>query len=578
MHQTIAIACSGPRAMVSLASNVAKSVWVASDKFVDGCTSSAPVVITTFQLNRLLKSTGVPEDRQVSEEELCLTSLAVVSTLLLYYLWFGKRHLNSRKALAEDLRFAQAKVHYLEEKLLLAECDLQDLDKRQQPQKQQVRIFMDGAYDLMHYGHMNAFRLARSLGTHLVVGVNSDESIAQCKGAPLLNDSERLTMVMGCKFVDEVVPACPYVMNRDYLDYVIKKHNIDYVVHGDDPCIVDGKDVYQAAKESGSFRTIPRTEGVSTTDIVGRMLLLTTDHHCTDVDTPTRKNSATRSASTRDLICNNNINENSIINSYNSVNNNNYFLAQHSKFLTTSRLLRLFSAGVKNPTKDDKIVYMDGAWDMFHPGHVAILKAAKAVSFSFFMLLCVPSRCSLTPLLDCCCTSQRADYLIVGVHGDAVVNHHRGMNLPLMNLHERVLSVLGCRHVDDVVIDAPYIVTSEVIASLNISEIIHGDRSDWFSLSDSYQMERKKRYAVPEEMGILKIIRSPSDFKFSHIVGRIQKNQKAFQAKFTKKMKQEQEYYSNKYQHQNISELSQESGLETSASDSANNTSEAASN
>ena len=68
---------------------------------------------------------------------------------------------------------------------------------------EEVRIFMDGAFDMMHYGHMNAFRLARSLGTHLIVGVNSDASIKECKGAPLMNDDERLTMVKGCKFVGE---------------------------------------------------------------------------------------------------------------------------------------------------------------------------------------------------------------------------------------------------------------------------------------------------------------------------------------------------------------------------------------
>jgi ethanolamine-phosphate cytidylyltransferase len=64
---------------------------------------------------------------------------------------------------------------------------------------------MDGAFDMMHYGHMNAFRLARSLGTHLVVGVNSDKSITECKGAPLMDDDERLAMVKGCKFVGETV-------------------------------------------------------------------------------------------------------------------------------------------------------------------------------------------------------------------------------------------------------------------------------------------------------------------------------------------------------------------------------------
>lgn len=37
----------------------------------------------------------------------------------------------------------------------------------------EVRIWMDGAFDMMHYGHMNAFRQGKSLGTKLIVGVNS---------------------------------------------------------------------------------------------------------------------------------------------------------------------------------------------------------------------------------------------------------------------------------------------------------------------------------------------------------------------------------------------------------------------
>ena len=39
----------------------------------------------------------------------------------------------------------------------------------------EVRIFMDGAFDMMHYGHCNAFRQARAVGTYLVVGVNDDD-------------------------------------------------------------------------------------------------------------------------------------------------------------------------------------------------------------------------------------------------------------------------------------------------------------------------------------------------------------------------------------------------------------------
>lgn len=41
----------------------------------------------------------------------------------------------------------------------------------------------------------------------------------------------------------------------------------------------DGKDVYAYTKSIGKFKMFKRTEGVSTTDIVGRMLLMTKDHH-----------------------------------------------------------------------------------------------------------------------------------------------------------------------------------------------------------------------------------------------------------------------------------------------------------
>ena len=56
---------------------------------------------------------------------------------------------------------------------------------------------------------------------------------------------------------------------------IIQKYDIDYVVHGDDPCFVNGVDVYGRVKKIKKFKSIPRTEGVSTTDIVGRMLLCT---------------------------------------------------------------------------------------------------------------------------------------------------------------------------------------------------------------------------------------------------------------------------------------------------------------
>jgi hypothetical protein len=51
------------------------------------------------------------------------------------------------------------------------------------------------------------------------------------------------------------------------------------VVHGDDPCLLpDGTDAYAYAKQQKRFKMIKRTEGVSSTDIVGRMLMCTRDN------------------------------------------------------------------------------------------------------------------------------------------------------------------------------------------------------------------------------------------------------------------------------------------------------------
>ena len=126
----------------------------------------------------------------------------------------------------------------------------------------ETTVWMDGAFDVMHFGHANAFRQGPDAGTRLVVGVNSSSTIEQAKGAPpLLTDEERCAAVKACRFVDDVVPHVPYVMNEAYVRDLLENKGIDYIVHGDDPCIVDGKDVYQAAKDLGRYKTIPRNRG-----------------------------------------------------------------------------------------------------------------------------------------------------------------------------------------------------------------------------------------------------------------------------------------------------------------------------
>jgi ethanolamine-phosphate cytidylyltransferase len=83
-------------------------------------------------------------------------------------------------------------------------------------------------------------------------------------------------MVRSCKWVDEVVENAPYIASVETLD----KYKCDFVCHGEDVSLgEDGRDVYEHVKKCGRLKTIKRTEGVSTTELVGRMLLLSNTHH-----------------------------------------------------------------------------------------------------------------------------------------------------------------------------------------------------------------------------------------------------------------------------------------------------------
>jgi len=373
--------------------------------------------------------------------------------------------------------------------------------------QKQIRVFMEGAFDVMHYGHANAFRLGRQLGTTLVVGVNSSESIEEAKGAPpLMTDEERCASVRGCKFVDEVIPKTPYVMTREYLDWVIKTYNIDYVVHGDDPCFVDGVDVYGHVKKMGMFRSIPRTEGVSTTEIIGRMLLMTTSHHQRKQAENGNKNARKNSGSKLTKYF---PKEDHVIGYYRS-----------SQFHLTSRVIHLFSQPHRKIEPNMKVVYIVGSWDMFHAGHVEILKLAR----------------------------QLGDYLLVGIDNDAKVNRHRGENYPIMNIQERTLSVLQCKYVDDVIIDPPWNVSEEFIAALNISVVVRGSTDeDSNTIREKSNKEHDEYYKGAITKGIFKLIPSPSKLTVTDIVERVVLNKKKLQAKIDKKMKAETDFYKEKH-------------------------------
>lgn len=139
------------------------------------------------------------------------------------------------------------------------------------PKGRAVRIYADGVFDLFHIGHMRALQQAKIAfdDVHLVVGVTGNKETHKRKGLTVLSARERAESVRHCKWVDEVIEDCPWIVTAEFLE----KHNIDYVAHDDLPYGADeGDDIYGPIKEKGMFLVTQRTEGLSTTGIITKIV------------------------------------------------------------------------------------------------------------------------------------------------------------------------------------------------------------------------------------------------------------------------------------------------------------------
>ncbi|KAJ6912234.1 hypothetical protein NC651_014808 [Populus alba x Populus x berolinensis] len=141
------------------------------------------------------------------------------------------------------------------------------------PSDRPVRVYADGIYDLFHFGHARSLEQAKKAfpNTYLLVGCCNDEITHKYKGKTVMTEEERYESLRHCKWVDEVIPGAPWVIDQEFLD----KHNIDYVAHDSLPyadASGAGKDVYEFVKKVGRFKETRRTDGISTSDIIMRIV------------------------------------------------------------------------------------------------------------------------------------------------------------------------------------------------------------------------------------------------------------------------------------------------------------------
>lgn len=135
-----------------------------------------------------------------------------------------------------------------------------------------VTIYVDGVFDLFHFGHVNMFIQALNLTKKeygeceifLIAGVVIDKDVESYKRTPILTFFERVNIVSSCKYVNKVIPAVLYLTNE-----FIDSNNIDLVFHGNDS---EQAEFFKIAIDRGIMRYLQYTNGISTTDIINRCI------------------------------------------------------------------------------------------------------------------------------------------------------------------------------------------------------------------------------------------------------------------------------------------------------------------
>lgn len=211
----------------------------------------------------------------------------------------------------------------------------------------------------------------------------------------------------------------------------ISHYGAKYVVHGDDiTSDANGYDCYRFVKEAGRFKVVKRTPGISTTDLVGRMLLCTKTHFIKNLDAVLNgqeghgdvEERKKEGAEMKERIT-------EYASDASGKNPQVDVWTWHPSGEQGSFSKKVLGQA---PQPGQRVIYVDGGFDLFSSGHIEFLKRvvegeeaeAKRNGWD---------------------KPYSSVYLVAGVHDDETINYWKGVNYPIMNIFERGLCVLQCK-------------------------------------------------------------------------------------------------------------------------------------
>jgi rfaE bifunctional protein nucleotidyltransferase chain/domain len=129
-------------------------------------------------------------------------------------------------------------------------------------------VFTNGCFDLLHRGHVQILRGAKSCGEVLIVAINTDRSVRAIKGPsrPVLSETDRAELIGAMEMVDYVV-----IFDETEPTNLIELLKPDVLVKGGDwgQDKIVGSEIVQ--KYGGKIAVIPYLQGSSTSEIIERI-------------------------------------------------------------------------------------------------------------------------------------------------------------------------------------------------------------------------------------------------------------------------------------------------------------------
>ena len=130
-----------------------------------------------------------------------------------------------------------------------------------------INVYIDGVFDLCHLGHKNHIARALKYGNRLLVGVMSDADVCKYKREPVMNLEERCAEVEALRCVYKVIPGAPcFGITKEFLE----EWKIHFVLASPEYDKPDDK-YYKVPRELGMLKIMPRTDGVSTSELINRI-------------------------------------------------------------------------------------------------------------------------------------------------------------------------------------------------------------------------------------------------------------------------------------------------------------------